>query len=416
MLRSLVDVRPLRETAAFRRLWLGSTASSLGSHFTSFAVVYYLWTQTHNPAIVGLVGLFAAVPLISIALLGSAVIDHIDRRRLALLVTSGQAVTSALMVLVAATAGRDGVWVMLALTAVASACSGLGSPVLRSIVPGLLPPERLAAGLALNQLSFQVTLLAGPVLAGAVTAVWGITWCFVIDVASFLVALLGIAGLPAAGKVATATSRPGIAAIGEGLRFVVGTPVVRGALLADLAATVLAMPMALFPVINDERFGGSPQVLGLLTAAVAVGGVAASAFSGVVTRFDRPGLALLACGVTWAVALAIAGAAPQLLIVLVALGVAGGADTWAVVCRGTVVQSATPESHRGRISAVEHVVGVAGPQLGGARAGLLAAGTSGGAALVIGGLTSLAAVALIATVTPQLWAAQATTDEPEHVD
>ncbi|MEV6923838.1 MFS transporter [Dactylosporangium sp. NPDC051485] len=415
MLKSLVDVRPLRESAAFRRLWLGSTASGLGSHFTSFAVVYYLWTQTHNAAIVGLSGLFAAVPLISIALLGSAFIDHIDRRRLALLVTSAQAVTSALMALVAATASRDGVWVMLALTAVASACSGLGNPVLRSIVPGLLPAERLAAGLALNHLSFQVTLLAGPVLAGVVTAVWGITWCFVIDVVSFLVALVGIAGLPATGR-ATTTSRPGIAAVAEGLRFVARTPAVRGALLADLAATVLSMPMALFPVINDQRFGGSPQVLGLLTAAVAAGGVAASAFSGVVTRFDRPGRVLLVCGVTWAVALAIAGAAPQLLIVLVALAVAGGADTWAVVCRGTVVQSATPESHRGRISAVEHVVGVAGPQLGGARAGLLAAGTSGGAALVIGGLTSLAAVALIAAMTPQLWAARATADEPEYID
>ncbi|WP_432994410.1 MFS transporter [Dactylosporangium sp. CA-233914] len=418
-MKSLVDLRPIREFPLFRRLWLGSTASGLGSHFTSFAVVYYVWTQSHNPALVGLVGLASAVPLVTIALVGSAVIDHIDRRRLALTVTAGQAVTSLLMVLVAASAGRNGIWLMLGLTSVASALSGLGNPVLRSVVPGLLPADRLAAGLALNHLSFQVTLLLGPVLAGAVTAAWGTTWCFVIDAASFLAALAGIAGLPRAGA-APASGRRGFPAIRDGLRFAAGTPVVRGALLADLAATVLAMPMAVFPVISDERYGGSPQVLGLLTTAVAVGGVAASAFSGVVTGLSRPGRAMVACGAVWAVALALAGAVPQLAVVLVMLAVAGAADTWAVVCRGTLVQSATPESLRGRISAAEHIVGVAGPQIGGLRAGLVAAGTSGGAALLLGGLTSLAAVGLIAVTTPGLLAARAAAvgepAEPERVD
>ncbi|MFD0890957.1 MFS transporter, partial [Streptosporangium algeriense] len=193
-MRSLVDIRPLREHPAFRRLWFGSTASGLGSHFTSFAVVYYVWVKTHNPAMVGLVGLASAVPLIGVALAGSAVIDHLDRRRLALVTTGGQLVTSLLMALVAAWSD-NGVWAMLGLAALASGFSALGNPVLRSIVPGLLSSDRLAAGLALNHLSFQLALLLGPALAGAVTAAWGIVWCFLIDALSFLSALAGIAGL-----------------------------------------------------------------------------------------------------------------------------------------------------------------------------------------------------------------------------
>jgi predicted MFS family arabinose efflux permease len=154
--------------------------------------------------------------------------------------------------------------------------------------------------------------------------------------------------------------------------------------------------------VNEERFGGSPQVLGLFTTAVAVGGVLASVLSGFATRRDRPGLVLLACGAVWGASLAAAGSTGQLPIVLVLLALAGGADTWAVVSRGTVVQSATPESHRGRVASLEYIVGVAGPQIGDLRAGLIAAGTSGGTALVIGGLTCLVGTGLVTALNPEL--------------
>ncbi|UWP85360.1 MFS transporter [Dactylosporangium fulvum] len=397
---ALVDTRPLRDYPAFRRLWLGSTASGIGSQFGAFAATYHIWDRTHSPAAVGFVGLAVAVPIVVVALVGGTFVDHVDRRALAAWTTAAQVAVSLAMAAVAALPG-DSVMAMFGLVALASALSALTGPVLRSVVPGLLPPVQLAAGLALNHLSFQLAMLCGPVLAGLVTATWGTTWCFVIDALTFGAALAGIAGLPRTGR--PPASRPaGIGAVVDGIRFAVGTPQVRGALLADLAATVLAMPMAIFPVINEERFGGSPGTLGLFGTAVAVGGVAASALSGLVTRNDRPGRTLLACGAVWAVALGVVGLAGALAVVLVALAVAGAADTWAVVCRATVVQSSTPESHRGRVAALEHVAGVAGPQLGNLRAGLLAAGTSGGIAMVTGALTCLTAVGLITLLTPPL--------------
>jgi MFS family permease len=81
---ALVDVRPLRENRTFRRLWLGTTASGFGGQFGQFAVLYYVWQRSHSAAVVGLVGLVSAVPLIGLALAGSAFADHVDRRRLAL--------------------------------------------------------------------------------------------------------------------------------------------------------------------------------------------------------------------------------------------------------------------------------------------------------------------------------------------
>lgn len=413
-----MDVRPLREHRAFRRLWVGVTASGFGAQLATFAVTLYIWDATRDPVMVGLTGLFSAVPMIAVTLLGSAFTDHVDRRRLAALATWGLLATSLAMAAVAFLSAGGEVaygWVygMLALTGLSAALSALATPARRSLIPHMLPPARLPAGLALNHLGFQLTLLLGPALGGVISAAWGVTACFVIDAVTFVAALIGIAGLPPV-RPSAGAGRPGPAAVWEGLRFAARTPPVRGAFLADLCATVLAMPVALFPMINDERFGGSPVTLGLLTSALATGGVLASALSGLVTRYHRPGPIHLACVATWAVALAGVALSHGLLAALGLLALAGAADTWAVVTRGTIVQLSTPDSHRGRITALEHLVGAAGPRVGNLRAGLTAGATSAPAALLLGSLTCLAGTALITALTPQL--RRFTLPRPGHPD
>ncbi|MBM2621329.1 MFS transporter [Actinoplanes sp. LDG1-06] len=398
-MRVLTDLRPLRENRTFRRLWLGTTASGLGGQFGAFAVTFYIYDRTHSAAALGLVGLVTAVPLIVLALAGSGFTDHVDRRRLALNCTAAEIVVTAAMTVVAFT-DAGGVPAMLLLVAVQSSLSALVGPARQTFVPALLTGDRLAAGLALNGLSFQVAMLLGPALAGGLTAVAGVGWCLAFDTLTFVAALAGLAGLPSGGPADSGA--PGWRAVAAGLSYAVRTPTVRGALLADLAATVLAMPVGLFLVLNTERFGGRAEIVGLFTTAVAVGGVAASILSGFATRQTRPGRLLLICGAIWAVALGLAGVTGSLLLVLALLALAGGADTWAVVSRGTVIQTVTPPGYRGRISSLEHIVGVAGPQIGILRSGLVAAATSGGAALTLGGVTALLATGLIALSTPQL--------------
>ncbi len=400
-MRTLVDVRPLRGNRTFRRLWIGTTASGFGGQFGAFAAIFYVWQETRSAAMVGLVGLAAGVPLIVLALAGSAFIDHVDRRRLALRGTYARIVAGAGMTAVAFTmSGGSGVAAMLALVAVQSALGGLVDPARHTFVAALLAGDRLAAGLALNHLSFQLAMLLGPAAAGAVTAVAGVGWCFAIDTLTFVAALIGLAGLPSG--VAPAAGRTGPAAVRAGLRYAARTPAIRGALLADLVATVFAMPVALFPVINAERFGDRPEILGLFTTALAAGGVLASVLSGPATRWTRPGVVPLACGAVWAAGVGAAGVTSYLPAVLALLAVAGAADTWAVVARGTVVQTVTPDAFRGRIAALEDIVGNAGPQLGNVRAGLVAGALTGSAALVIGGAAALLATAVLALSTPAL--------------
>jgi predicted MFS family arabinose efflux permease len=201
-------------------------------------------------------------------------------------------------------------------------------------------------------------------------------------------------------------AKPGLRGVLDGLQFITATPVIRGALITDLAATVFSMPISLFPVINAERFGNNPRTLGLFLTAIAVGGVAASLFSGSFTRLPRHGLVMLCGSAAWGIALLLFAFSPAPWLALVCLAVAGAADTVAVVSRSTIVQLHTPTELLGRVSAAEQIVGQAGPDLGNLRGGVVAQLTSPVASLASGALLCLAAVAAVAGTTPGLRASE----------
>jgi predicted MFS family arabinose efflux permease len=275
----------------------------------------------------------------------------------------------------------------------------------------LLSRDLLGAGIALNQMSFQGTMLVGPAIAGAVLAGWGAAGCYLVDAVTFGAAWYAVLRLPPLPRSAD-PARPGLLAIWDGWRFIAGRPVLSGVFLTDLLATVMAMPISLFPVVNAHRFGGGPQTLGLMFSAIAFGGILAGFASGVITRSACPGAAMLACAAVWGAAMSGFGLAQQSWLALACLAVAGAADMGSVVARSLIVQLATPDSHRGRVSAVDHVVGVSGPDLGNFRGGLVAAGTSPTVAVVSGGVLCLLGVAATAMVDTPL--RRFRTSQPEH--
>ncbi|MFG2093262.1 MFS transporter [Streptomyces sp. NPDC048612] len=397
---ALLDLTPLRRSAPFRRLWLGQTLSRLGGQMTLVAVMFQVWQTTHSTVWTGAVGLAQAVPLLALGLFAGSLVDRVDRRTVYLITTIGQAVCVALLALQGLfghlpTAG------VLSLVAAQSCFAAGGGPAARTFLPRLLPEQQLAAGLALNRISFQGAMLTGPALGGLIVGGLGVGGCYLIDALTFAAALYGACGLPRMAP-GDEPARPGLRGVADGLAFLVRTPVIRGALLTDLATTVLSMPISLFPQVNAERFGNDPRTLGLFLTAVAVGGVLASLFAGSFTRLARPGLVMLGGAATWGTALALFGLAADPWTGLAFLAVAGAADTVSVVSRSTLVQLHTPDALLGRVSAAEQIVGQAGPDLGNMRGGLVADATSGTAALVSGGLLCIGAVALVGATTPGL--------------
>jgi MFS family permease len=398
--RLIADLGPLRESPAFRRLWAGTVLSSVGSALTTFAVILQVYDLTRSPLAVGGIGVAQMVPTLLIGLAGGSVTDAIDRRKL-VLVTSGCLAAVSAAFAAQAFAGLGLVWLLYALVAVQSALTAIDRPARATFVPGLLPASQLPAGLALNQVSFQITLVAGPALAGLIAAAphLGLRACYLIDAISFAAALYGVARLPAM-RPREGAARPGGRAVAEGVRFIRRSQVLAGAFLTDLNATVFGLPVALFPAINAERFGGSPVTLGLFMTAIGAGGLVSATFSGPVRHVSRHGRAMLCTVAVWGAAFAGFALAPTLWLTLSLLAVAGAADAFTVVFRATIVATVSPDRLRGRVMAADYVVGAGGSQLGNLEAGALGTLTSPTVSALTGGLVTIAGTVVIALALP----------------
>lgn len=400
MRRLLIDITPLRTSPAFRRFFIGRAVSGLGEQISIVAVMYQVWEATHSPFWSGSVALARLVPLLTVGLWGGTVADRADRRSILMVTNLTQLVLALLLAAQALWLGTStsSLGLVLALVALLAASGSVAGPASMGVIPRLLAPDQVAAGLALNRLSFQGSMLLGPALGGMVIGYAGLEIAYAVDAVSFAVGFFGVFGLPTLAP-ATRTSGGGVL---EGLRFAATQPVIRGVLLVDLAATVLAMPVSLFPLVNEERFGGDPRTLGLFLTSIAVGGVAASLVSGSFTRRSRPGLIMIGAAAVWGVSLGAVGLVTSPWLCLALLAVAGAADSVSVVTRGALIQLAVPDDLRGRTAAVEMIVGVGGPEVGNVRGGAVAQLTSGSVALVAGGVSCLLALAAVGTTSRQL--------------
>lgn len=373
--RWAIDVRPLREPA-YRRSWVGNAVSFYGYQFTAVAVPVQMFELTRSSAWVGLLGVAALVPLLIFGLWGGAVADAVDRRRL-LLASSTLAWAATFGLLAQALLRVGSPALLLALVAVQSVGFAVSSPARHAIIPRLVPAELVPAANTLHFTAYTAGGVLGPLTAGAVFATWssgvGLPIAYAVDAALFAVAIWATLRLPAMPPLADGgpVARAGLRSIVDGLRFLATAPVLLLSFGIDLIAMVLAMPRALFPEVAAERFGGGAAV-GWLYSAIAIGSVLGGLTSGWIGRVRRQGVALVASVVGWGLAVAAAGLAGQLWLMVLLLAVAGAADLISSVYRQSILQTYAPDRLRGRLQGVHTVVVAGGPRLGDLRAGATA--------------------------------------------
>jgi MFS family permease len=394
--RLLVDVRPLR-LPAFRRLWLGQAISLMGSMISFVAVPYQLYELTHSTLQVGLLAFADLVPLLTLALVGGAIADAVDRRRLLLVTEAGFALVSLALAGNAALA-HPRIWALYVLAFLGAAFWCLGSPALRSLTPRLVPDDQLTAAVALNSVYGNLGAVAGPALGGLLVSVLGLTVTYLIDFGSFAASLVAIALLPTISPSHEAEPA-GLRSLLEGLRFVRRQRAVLGIFLLDTNAMIFGMPSALFPAFAEHRFGAGAGTVGLLYGAPYAGALAASVVSRPIQRIRRQALAVALFAGAWGVALVGFGFSTALWLGLVFLALAGAADFVSAALRTTIVLQATPDEMRGRVSGIELAQVASAPTLGNVEAGLVASFTSlrfsvvsGGIACVVGTLALVAAI------------------------
>jgi MFS family permease len=397
--RLFVDLGPLRQSQAFRRLWGGYLVATFGSQLTVVAIPYQVFRLTHSSLDVGLIGLAQILPLLAGSLFGGSVADAVDRRLL-LIVTQLSLAACSIGLALDSLGGRPALWPLYALSALSAGVSSIDSPARSAVLANLVGRPMFASANALWQLLFQVGQVAGPAVAGLLLGQVGIASVYWIDAATFAVSLLAVASLPSLRPPGGGT-RFGLGSVAEGLRFLKGRPVLQGTFVIDLNAMVLGMPRALFPALALVRFHGGAATVGLLYAAPGAGALVGALLTGWVSAVAKQGRAVLVAVFIWGAAIAAFGLVPWLTAALVLLAVAGAADVVSAVFRGTILQLEAPESLRGRLSSVHTAVVTGGPRLGDFEAGAVAALSTPQISVVSGGLGCLAGVGLVALLMPR---------------
>ncbi len=402
MPRLLVDWSPLRQSRNFRLLVVGQLFSMLGSNVTMVAVPYQVYRETHSSLWVGLASLIQLPFLIAGSLWGGAYGDRYDRRTLLIIGSLVAATTSGALALNAALAQRD-LALLVALAALAAAASGFSGPIRQAAMPAMLREDQLVSAYSLYQIVVNISVVAGPSLAGLLLASVSLSSCYLADTLTFVI-LAGATALMSPLPSAHATdSRALLRAILGGFSYVRHHAVAQAVYLADLNANVFGLPRALFPAMALTVYHGGPRTLGLLYAAPGIGALVLATFAGWINHVVRRGRMVLVVIVVWGAAMTAFGLVHRLWFGVLVLALAGSMDMVSAVLRSTILQLAITDEFRSRISSIQMAVVTGGPRLGDAESGVVAGFTSTEFSIVSGGLACIAGVALLAWRRPSFW-------------
>ena len=383
----------------FRLLWLGQIVSVTGSQMQFVAINWHVYLLTKSAFALGLVGLFRGVPIILCSLAGGVVADAINRKKL-MIVTQTVMLASAALLTANTLAGVESVWPIYILSAFASAASAFDVPARQALMPTLVPPEDFPNAVSLGILVFHVATIGGPAIAGLMLAEIGPAVIYGINALSFLAVIAALVLMRTTGKPDLQSDRRSalsFTALKEGLKFVWRTPIIVQTMTLDFLATFFGSATLLLPIFAQESLNVGARGYGFLAAAPAIGSVLTALVMARIGTFHRQGRLVVWSVAVFGVATAAFGVSKVYWFSLLMLAVVGASDTVSTVLRQTIRQLVTPDYLRGRMTSINMMFFMGGPQLGELEAGSLAALVGAPLSVVIGGLGSFvcAAVAVV---------------------
>jgi MFS family permease len=394
----------------FRLIWAGLFLSFTGSMMQNAALLWHvslLVPPERKGLALGLVGLVKVAPIMTFSLISGVVADAWDRRKV-MLVTQLAATAVALALAVLTLRGLTVVWPIYALAALGAAVGAFDLPARQALVPSLVPREHLPNAISLNTIMFQTASVAGPSLGGIVIATSGVAWVYLANAISFgavVVALLMMRNLPERQLTETGARHEDVSfrAALEGLRFVFRNSLIRSTMLLDFFATFFSSATALLPIFAQDVLRVGATGYGWLYAAPAAGAVVASAVMVPMTeRIQRRGPTLLWAVVGYGMATVVFGVSRSFWLTFVCLAMTGATDTVSTIIRNIVRNLETPDRLRGRMTGVNMIFFMGGPQLGELEAGTVANWWGAPFSVISGGIGCLLCTTWVAAATPAL--------------
>jgi hypothetical protein len=395
-----LDITALRRSRDYRVLEVGALVSGLGTQAALVAVPFQVYVLTHSTALVGLIGAAELGPTVLVALLGGAVADRVDRRRILLVAQIGKfACASALAAL--AFTGRPPVFLIFVLAAMLAASGALDDLARSSMIAGLAG-EWLRSAIAFNFGMVQVTAIVGPGLGGVVIGATSVGWVYAINAISVVATIFAALTIAPQRPHGSVGDEPILASVAAGLRYVRSSNALLGSFAIDIFAMTFGMPRALFVVLSLRLFHAGAAGAGLLYASLSVGATIAALTTGWLAHARWIGRITIAMVLIWGAAIAATGVVSSLVLAAILLAVAGAADSISAVCRTTIAQLVTTDAMRGRMTAVYGLVVTGGARLGDIESGTVASLTTPRVAVLSGGLACVASVGFVLFAFPGL--------------
>ncbi|MGH9654026.1 MAG: MFS transporter [Bryobacteraceae bacterium] len=385
----------------FRHYMAARLLTTISSEMQSVAVAWQVYAITHQPLDLGLVGLAQFLPGICLFLVAGHAADRWPRRRILQTCYAGFSCCS-LLLLIFTLHGLSSVYPIYAALLLNGTVRAFNGPASQAFVPLLVRSEDFPNAIAWSSSLFQTATIAGPVIGGLL---YGLTGSPVFVYLSAAVAY-GLALLFMARIKMQIAERPREAAqlgmVLNGLRYIWRNKLVLGAISLDLFAVLLGGAVALLPVYAKDILHTGAMGLGILRSAPGVGAVVMGIAVAHWPMRRRAGAIMLWCVAAFGAFTIVFGVSRNLALSLAMLVLLGAADTVSVIVRHTMVQLATPDEMRGRVSAVNMIFIGASNEFGQFESGITAQWFGTVPAVVLGGIGTIAIVALWSWMFPSL--------------
>lgn len=380
--------------------------SILSYQITSVTVGWHVYQLTRNPLSLGLIGLAEVIPYFCFALFAGYAVDHLPRRKLGLAACVCLSVTGLLLTAISvgwlSSQNAQSVWMIYAAIAVTGVARAFLGPIYNALFARVLPREQFARGASFGSVAFQAALVTGPAMGGVLVGWAGKTAAYSTAAALALLAGIVLLRLRVAEPIAEATRAPIWTSIGEGLRFVFGNQIVLAALALDMFAVLFGGAVAVLPAFIQEILHYGPEGLGILRGAPALGAVAMGLWLARHPPGQRAGRWLLMAVAGFGLCIIGFGLSTHFWLSAVLLLMSGVCDSVSMVLRSTILQLATPDHMRGRVSSINGIFIGSSNELGAFYCGSMARLLGLVPAVVLGGFMTLGVVGITSWKAPAL--------------
>ncbi|HKY54345.1 MAG TPA: MFS transporter [Anaerolineales bacterium] len=400
----MIRIPPALKYRGFALIWSGLIISMIGSQMQQWALFWHISQLSKDPIAVSIVGGVRFLAVFCFSLIGGLVADRYDRRKI-LFLTQGTAMLVAVLLGLLTLWDSIQLWHIYLLTGIQAAAMAFDLPARQSLVPNLLPRDILPSAFSLQSIAFNTGAIVGPAMSGVVIGYLGQEYAYFINAVTFLgviLALIALGNVPQQYSKSQAGLRAALIDIRDGLRFIRHQPLILSTMILDFIATFFSSANTLLPYFAQNVIHVGEVAYGWLAAAQSIGAVLVGLIVSQYGHIRRQGPLLLGSVIVFGLATILFGFSRMYALIFLALALTGAADSVSTIIRNTIRQLNTPDSMRGRMTGINQIFFMGGPQLGEIEAGAVAQFFGVPFAIISGGVGTILGVWLVASIWPTL--------------